>query len=295
MRQFLYIWSALVLFTACSSAQFVPDNYSEEVHTGAPIESKYMKCGTKEVEVFEQAVEEDFKSIVIYYPAEMIRIQKKYPVVVFVNGTGVTASKYAALFRHLASWGFIVVGNEEKESWDGVASEKSLAFLLGLDKNPESIFYNKIDRSNIGVSGHSQGGAGVFTTITEHPNSNLYKTAVSLSPTHEEQAISLKWHYDLTRIHIPILLVAGTSGSFETKFVIPFEKMSAMYAKIPSPKVMMRRTGCEHGQMLYCADGYVTAWFMWQLKGDAGAALAFTGTAPEIIGNKLYQDQRIDL
>jgi len=58
---------------------------------------------------------------------------------------------------------------------------------------------------------------------------------------------------------------------------------------------MMRRTGCEHGQMPYSADGYVTAWFMWQLKGDAEAAVAFTGESPEILGNRLYQDQRVDL
>lgn len=68
-----------------------------------------------------------------------------------------------------------------------------------------------------------------------------------------------------------------------------------MYNKIPSPKVMIRRSGCEHGQMLYSADGYVTAWFMWQLQGDNRTAQAFTGNSPEIKENKHYQDQRIDL
>lgn len=42
--------------------------------------------------------------------------------------------------------------------------------------------------------------------------------------------------------------------------------MISMYDKISSKKVMMRRVGVEHGQMLYSADGYVTAWFMWQLQ-----------------------------
>ena len=44
--------------------------------------------------------------------------------------------------------------------------------------------------------------------------------------------------------------------------------------------------------MLYCADGYVTAWFMWQLQGDEYAAGAFTGDEPEIMKNRLYQDQK---
>ena len=39
----------------------------------------------------------------------------------------------------------------------------------------------------------------------------------------------------------------------------------------------MRRIGAEHGQMLYIADGYVTAWFMWQLQGDEEASKAFIG------------------
>lgn len=280
---------------SCGESQFIPEKYTEEVPSGGTIEATYLKNGPYVVSSWQCPVNEDFKSITVYYPSEMGKSNRKYPVVVFVNGTGVVASKYAPLFEHLASWGFIVVGNEEPESWDGDATEKSLALLLEKDNDGGSIFYKKIDRENIGVSGHSQGGAGVFNAITAHPHSGLYKAAVSLSPTHEEQAIKLKWHYDLRKIKAPILLVAGTSGFFETKFVIPFERMTAMYNKIPSPKVMMRRSGCEHGQMLYSADGYVTAWFMWQLQGDNRAAQAFTGNSPEIKENKHYQDQRIDL
>ncbi len=55
---------------------------------------------------------------------------------------------------------------------------------------------------------------------------------------------------------------------------------------------MMRRKDTPHGEMLYSSDGYVTAWFMWHLQGDAEAAKAFVGDSPEIMGNELYQDQR---
>lgn len=58
---------------------------------------------------------------------------------------------------------------------------------------------------------------------------------------------------------------------------------------------MARRNDCDHGEMLYYADGYVTAWFMWQLQEDMYAASAFTGDEPEIMRNSLYQDQLIDL
>ena len=46
--------------------------------------------------------------------------------------------------------------------------------------------------------------------------------------------------------------------------------------------------------MLYSADGYVTAWFMWQLQGDKEAAGAFIGDKPELMNNELCQEQRIE-
>ena len=108
-------------------------------------------------------------------------------------------------------------------------------------------------------------------------------------------ALALGWNYDLTKINIPTLMVAGTIGDFETQSVIPIEKMIEMYDKITAPKIMMRRIDADHGQMLYKADGYVTAWFMWQLQGDEYAAQAFTGDMPELLDNELYQDQRINI
>lgn len=58
---------------------------------------------------------------------------------------------------------------------------------------------------------------------------------------------------------------------------------------------MLRRICTEHGQMLYSADGNVTACFMWQLQGDEEASKTFTKNNAEILNNKLYQDQKINL
>ncbi len=278
-----------------TTTQMVPKDYTETTPTGGEIEAKYLKMGPYEVSYCEEAVDDTFKKYEVYYPTELTDSGRVYPVVVFANGTGVFGSKYKALFEHLASWGFVVVGNEDSESWNGNSSEKSLAYILEQNENRDSVFYQKIDIDNIGISGHSQGGVAVFNAITEHEHSNYYKTAVALSPTNEEQAVSVKWHYDLSKINIPVMLIAGTKGDFETKLVIPLEKMISMYDKLNVDKIMMRKTGYEHGEMLYQADGYVTAWFMWQLQGDTEAAKAFTGDTPEILTNPLYQDQRMEL
>jgi len=249
----------------------VPKNYTKEVKTGGEIEAKYLSKGKYKVKSTKSKATELTKYNYVYYPEELENCNKKYPVVVVLNGTGILPKKYRALFEHLASWGFIVVGND-----DG------------------STGFGKIDIENIGITGHSQGGAGVFTAISIMEEKEAYKAAVSLSPTHEETALAFGWNYDLEKVDIPVLMIAGTKGDFEIKSVIPIEKMNAMYDKIPSSKVMLRRRDAEHGQMLYMADGYVTAWFMWHLQNDEEASKAFLGSDAEILNNEFYQDQRID-
>lgn len=285
-----------VLLAAISFSQFVPRNYVKTTATGGRLEANYLAMGGCRVSRHKaKAEEEAFKEYVVYYPSELSGNEKTYPVVIFVNGTGVLASKYKTLFQHLASWGFIVAGNEDGGSWDGRSSDQTLDYILRQNEDPDSLFYQKIDVDRIGISGHSQGGAGVFNAITERSRSPLYKTAVALSPTHEAGAAALGWHYDLEQVNIPLFLMAGTQGEFETELVIPLESMEEMYEKLGADKVMARKTGCEHGQTLYAADGYVTAWFMWQLQGDQEAAAAFTGPEPELLSNPLYQNQRAAL
>lgn len=69
------------------------------------------------------APREEWGSFTAWYPADLPQSDAQYPVVVMVNGTGVYASKYPAVFEHLASWGFIVVGNEDPSTCTGAAPE----------------------------------------------------------------------------------------------------------------------------------------------------------------------------
>lgn len=78
-------------------------------------------------------------------------------------------------------------------------------------------------------------------------------------------------------------------------WVVTGEQLKEIYDDIPSDKVMLRRKETVHNEVLYTANGYVTAWFRWQLQGDEHAAAAFTGDAPEILQNEQYQDQKISI
>lgn len=280
----------IALLVIISFIPMTPNNYTKEVKTDGDIETKYLSIGDYKVKNIKKDGTEITKKYYIYYPEELKNSDKEYPVVVILNGTGVLPKKYKALFKHLASWGFVVIGNDDGSTGFGKSADETMDLIISENGDRNSIFYGKLDLDNIGITGHSQGGAGVLTAISIMEHKDKYKTAVALSPTHEETAHQFGWKYDLTKINIPTLMIAGTNGEFETQAVIPIEKMLKMYNKIPSSKVMLRRIGAEHGQMLYSADGYVTAWFMWQLQGDEEAGKAFVGENPEIENNKLYQD-----
>ncbi len=143
---------------------------------------------------------------------------------------------------------------------------------------------------NIGITGHSQGGVGVYNTINAAEHKDRYQCAVSLSPTEEETAAAIRIPYNPAQTKIPIFMLCGSNND-----VISPENMTFSYEKVLSQKVMAVRKDAGHGDMLYATDGYVTAWFMWLLQGDEEAAKAFIGENPEIMNNEFYQDQKVDM
>ena len=292
---------AIVFFTVASKAQAAPEDYTETLETGGELEAKYLHMGAHEVSYLEQNGMHDFKKYEIYYPSD-ISDSDPCPVVIFSNGTGVLGSKYPAVLRHLASWGFIVMATEEEYSWNGFSSEMCLRYIIqlhetetveGWESNP---FYQHVDLDNIGVSGHSQGGVGVINAATENKSGGRIKAIFAASPANLELAHALQWDYDPALITVPTFLVSST-GDGDENLVVSGAQLQAIYDGIPDSagKIMMRRTGADHGDMLYAADGYMTAWFLWQLQGDQDAAKAFVGESAEILHNPLYQDQQVSL
>lgn len=288
-------------------ASYKNNNYWNYTETGGDIEAKYTALGEYEVSYVEfDASNETYKKYEIWYPSEMKDSTEKYPLVVFANGTGVPASSYKAVFKHLASWGFIVVGNEDENSRTGASSAATLDFILGLNEDSESDFYGKVDTDNIGISGHSQGGVGAINAVTNQSNGHYYKVIYTASATSsfwsQESELGTEWSYDLSKINIPYFMVAGT-GYFdageaadktaaEAQGICPLYSMIENYNNISDtvPKIRARRTDIDHGDMLRVPDGYMTAWFMYYLKGDVEAGNALMGDNAEILNNANWQD-----
>lgn len=206
----IVIIGIIVLLKYLGSRPAAPIDYQQNIETGGEIEAEYMTNGSFGVSVYEEPVLQVFKKYVIYYPSELETSDKQYPVIVICNGSGTPISKYPAVPKHYASWGFIVIGTEEEYDWNGFASEMSIRHLQRLNDNEQieegkaNIFYQKVDFSSVGIVGHSQGGVGVLNAITAQAHKDIYKAAVSLSPTNKELAHNLEWDYDAALVDRPM-------------------------------------------------------------------------------------------
>lgn len=291
----------VILLIIFSNMQSAPKEYWKKIHSGSDIEKKYNQLGKYEVEQKEYEAPKDDRDkndnhFVVWYPKE----KGTYPLVVMVNGTGVPCNKYEAVFKHFASWGYIVVGNDYGTNWDGKHTSETLDFAL----NTKEIA-DMIDTDKIAVGGHSQGGMGAFNAINQYENGNRYKVLFSISPTNNELGISLQWGFDLNtdnayayqsdKITIPTMLIAGT-GKFDSETVSPLEKMEICCNNLNGDKVMFRRSNdIDHGNMLYESNGYIIAWLDYYLKDIKENEKAFFGDNPEIKNNIRYQDFKSEL
>jgi len=299
--------SGTVMLKLLANASMVQSDYYKKTVVSGNLEKKYTALGSYETAYAEyRSNDERVEKYEIWYPRELESSNIKYPVVFVANGTGLAASSYKAFFKHLASWGFIVVGNEDMSSRTGASSESSLMFLLELNKDSNSIFHGKVDTDHIGIGGHSQGGVGAINAVTSQNHGNMYKALYAVSATSpywgQENIFGLEWSYDLSKVHIPTFLSAGT-GSFdagtaeditatEGQGITPLWSLRVNYKALPDSvaKITARKTDVDHGETYLAIDGYMTAWFMWHLQEDEEAGKAFKGNDAEILHNSLYQD-----
>lgn len=209
-------------------------NYWKYAKPAGEIEKKYTAMGELEVSYKEfEAKTDTYGKYEIWYPTKMKDSDTKYPLVIMANGTGVRASKYQEVFKHLASWGFIVVGNEDDSSLSGASSAETLDFILAQNNNTNSEFYSKIDVDNIGIAGHSQGGLGAVNAVTNQENGNRYKAMWIASATSpywgQDGVFGAAWRVDMSMIG---MVKAGKGSSLPaTAFRLPQRNIYVLGAK----------------------------------------------------------------
>ena len=136
----LLVGGVVLLFVVAGSKSA---NYWKHTQIGGEIEARYTALGSSEVSYAEyDAKDETIGKYAVWYPNDLKSSGSKYPVVIFANGTGSTSATYKAFLEHLSSWGFIAVGNDDKNTRTGASLEKTIEFLIQENENKDSIFYS---------------------------------------------------------------------------------------------------------------------------------------------------------
>lgn len=227
----------------------------------------------------------------IFYPKNLETENQKFPAIVMLNGTNTPVSLYKPILKHLASWGFIVIGNEEKTSGDGLGASKTLDFLLALNKNSEK-FAGKIDTAKIGIFWHSQGGAGAINAVTKFENGKNFQAIYTASAISEKLADKLHKTYNVSEIKIPYFMMNST-GANDSFFITSLSELEKNFQKTSWPKIMGRMKNIDHKDVLEYGDSYATAWFLWILQNNNEAKKVFIWENPEILQNSWWQDVKI--
>lgn len=290
-------------------------NYFKNTQPGGTLEAKYTAMGSETVLYKEFDAKNDvIKKYALWYPEKLEQSTEKYPVVIFANGTGSASATYKSFLTHLASWGFIAVGNDDQNTKTGDSLNKTINFLIEENNKQDSPFYQKIDLDNIGIGGHSQGGSAVYNMAGKQSNKNRIKAIYTVSATSSYHTNVFKdgWEYDLSLVSVPTFMTAGTgafdAGTANSKDVKSDEKAGIMqgitplwsleenYNNLPDnvDKIYARKKDVDHGDSHLQMDGYMTAWFMYWLKGDKEAGNVFFGNTAEIKTNGNYQDVRVN-
>ena len=284
-----------------SGKPWLEKDYYTQFQSNSELEKKY--AGLGDYEVSGMAVKSEDKTIGnirIWYPSEMNNRQNKYPLIVVVNGSNTAALNYEPYFERLASWGFLVVGNDDRQAGTGISTALTLDYMLEQNQNSDGLFYEKIDTQNIGIVGYSQGGVGAVRAVTECENSGWYKTIFTGSAAHSYLA-QMWGGYDASKVSIPWFMTAAAGTSDDTGAmdaatewlgVAPLSSLVENYDAMPDYvfKLRARVAGAEHEEMQMKTDGYMTAWMLYQLQGDEEAGKALTGENAEILRNANWQD-----
>ena len=270
------------------------------------IEKKYTPMGPRKVASQTiKAPDTTWKAHEVFYPADMAE-GEKLPLVLMANGTGTAVSKYREVLKHLASWGFVAAGNEEDNSRSGEGVMATFHEVGKLAAEPANALHGRVDLADVGVAGHSQGGIAVFHVVTNFPEGRNFRAAYTASATSlfwgDDGPLGKEWGYDVSDLQTPIFMTAGTGDwdagktndpkAKEGQGIAPLWSLKKTFETIPdtTPKVVARMTGKDHGDMLRGPDAYMTAWFMYTLKGDQEAKNVFFGENSELSHNKNYQD-----
>lgn len=191
---------------------WIPDDYYTAFESDSALEKKYTGLGEYEVKELEfKSDNKAIDKIRVWYPSE--DEDRQYPVIIIVNASNTAAINLKPVYARLASWGFIVVGNDDRQTGTGETASETLDYVLNLNQDENSELFGKIDEEHIGCVGYSQGGAGAINAVTRFENSDKFTALFTGSASYALLSKNMGWGYDVSKINIPYFMTAGTGSS----------------------------------------------------------------------------------
>lgn len=200
---------------------------------------------------------------IIVYPKELETTNKKYPVVVWANGSYCPTQTYYAYIQGLAEAGYVVVSNTDILAGEGDTVIDSIDYITEQNSDKDSIFYGKIDLNKIGAAGHSLGGQGVVNAAGADSRIKSLISLAGNSTRSQAKKVNCPAFYigGAMDINVPLIL-----------YVKPSYKASN------GPAVYGTLRACGHFAVWYSSSryiGYSVAWFDATLKGDKSSLEIF--------------------
>lgn len=222
----------------------------------------------------------------IHYPTAL---PGNHPVIAWGNGTGAQPKDYDGIFKHLASWGFVVIDNYSKNTGTGAEILASAEYLVAENSNASGIFHNKLDLAHIGAVGHSQGAAGVLNAHTDFGNGNIFYTVVPIALP-SPNLTNPEHKYNTGDVSTSLFLMSATGDGL----ISPKKSNREAFENAPDnlPAALAMISGGGHNVITGNGGkhrGYLTAWLRYRLAGDQQARQAFID---EIQNNDTWTEVR---
>ncbi len=198
--------------------------------------------------------------------------KEKLPVLVFCNGGCMdTSIGYENMLADVASYGYIVVAigqlqmyaqHEKDQHTPSSMVQQALNWICQQADDPNSPYYNKIDKKRIAAAGHSCGGAQVLANAADE----RLKTYLILNAGMGKMTMADASAKSLKKLHAPILyLVGGTDDVAWKNAQMDYQAIKRV------PVVLADNTKSGHGGTYEQPSGgansrMVRAWLDWQLK-----------------------------
>ncbi len=225
----------------------------------------------------------------LFYPADLGAGGLRHPIVTWGNGSFATPDDYVGMLNHLASWGFAVVASTDSTTGTGAEILDAAQHLVSLDTQAGSVFHGKLDVTEVAAVGHSQGAGGSINASTL--SGGLITTVVPIALP-APIWVGAGDAFCVGALPCPVLFLSGANDWL----ISPASALQDYYDEVPGAAGKALLLGAGHNDVQDSGGGflgYVTAWLMYQLCGDAQARAAFAGGTPELLTNAAWQHQAV--